>query len=644
MRYLRWTKGSVRTFVLLAGSLFFFLSPVKVLASVTNIHIVDPSDGADVLVPNVIKLNVSPRVQWADLSIDGHYVTTARPPSVIRLSADQVTDGQHTMTVEGFEKVTSKNQGHLFSEPSTPMTRLLGQETIALWFRHRRHWASPSPTVTPDPPTPTPKPTVSATPTPIKTPAPTPAPTKIASPTPRPPVPTPTVAPATPTPSPLPASPTPTATATATPGPVSNREVFAHYMLAFCPHGCTEAGYEQDIKEAQATGIDGFALDYGSYSQQPRYETNMANMYAAANALGTGFKLFLSPDIATPSAISVSDILNSAETYCPNPAQFNYQGHCVLSAWEAEGLGDGTPGYWQTNVLSPLATALGNSVFFVPHIFFGGTDDPSAAQISAGESTWDSVAQGYLFFGLAGVPTYTGKPSLLTNMENFASITHSNGKLYMAPVAGQYWGAIQTVNGRRYYEYSGGQGMANQWNSIINVEHADWVEVTTWDDFSESYISPSTTATYYPWSTTPHVGFTQLNSYFVQWFKTGTQPAITQDQLFFFYRTSPQNAVASDDPYGPITQFYGSVADDVYVTTMLTAPATLTVNTGGSLFNYSLNAGINQTQTPFNLGTQSFTLTRNGSTIISAQGTQPIIADPTFYNFFYSTGFQGDGD
>jgi glucan endo-1,3-alpha-glucosidase len=392
---------------------------------------------------------------------------------------------------------------------------------------------------------------------------------------------------------------------------------------------------EEDIQQAQASGVDGFGLDFGAYSQQPYYETNMATMYAAANALGTGFKLFLIPDGPGSRGLPLADVLSAAETYCPNPAQFTYNGKCVLSAWAADQ--NWSPSYWQTNVLTPLANA-GDPVAFLPQI--NNLDAvPTSSEVATVESTWNSVVAGYYYFGVAGVPTYTESPSLLDGGEAWASVTHSNNKIYIAPVSCQYWNAINTSAGRRYFEYSGGQGFANQWASIINIQQPQWVMLVTWDDYNESYVTPADSGTWEPWTDTPHAGCAALMGYYAQWYKSGTQPTITQDEMVYFYRTSPQAAVASDDPLGPITQFYGDVLDDVYVTTLLTAPATLTVNSGGNVQTFSLNAGINQIQTPFNLGTQSFTLTRNGSTVISLRGNQDIIADPSFYNFFYTTGF-----
>jgi glucan endo-1,3-alpha-glucosidase len=647
-------------------ALFVALEP-KAEAYEYEARIVHPRSGAIISGATYIKLQVGSGIKKVSVFLDGEYLASS-PPYTIPWDSTKVSNGPHVLIAEALLGSTSASTGQLMQRP-------------ALVLASRAHWVrvknrlSPSPTPspdptptptpptpTPDPPSPTPQPTVAPTPAPTPSPDPTPAPTPrptvastpVPSPDPTPaPTPKPAVAPTpapTPSPDPTPTPtprPSPSPTPTATPTPIASQHmVFAHYMLAYSSYGggggcCgTVADYEQDIQDAQAAGVDGFALNAGSWlsegPSQTYFKTNATNMFAAADsynsAHGTHFVLFFSDDECCGN--QASDVLDMVETFGNDPAYFQYNGQAVLSTFAAERLG--TPSYWQTNVLTPLANA-GHPVFFVPQI--SSAQQPTTAQVASMESTWNSVANGYLFWGVADVPDHTDSPSFLTAIDNFGAVTAANNKLFLAPVAGQFW---QTVpgSGRPYTEYSGGAGMEAIWNDIIHTQkpQPQWVEVLTWNDFAESYLTPSTIYSGYPWSTTPRIAFTPLNAYYAQWYKTGVQPAITNDELLYFYRTHPKAAVASADPYGPVTQFYGSVADDLYVTTLLTAPATLTVNTGGEISTYSLNAGITNTSIPFTVGTQTFTLTRNSTTIISVQG-EDIIADPVDYNFFYATGF-----
>src|SRR5215472_14076409 len=47
--------------------------------------------------------------------------------------------------------------------------------------------------------------------------------------------------------------------------------VFAHYMVAFATYGETVEGYRQEIMEAQAANIDGFALNVGAWDDYESY-------------------------------------------------------------------------------------------------------------------------------------------------------------------------------------------------------------------------------------------------------------------------------------------------------------------------------------------------------------------------------------
>src|SRR5580692_6553883 len=94
------------------------------------------------------------------------------------------------------------------------------------------------------------------------------------------------------------------------------RYVFAHYMVCNPTYGASVQGFEHEIQDAQAAGIDGFALDLGAYNDpnQSYYNKNVAYMYSAAEALGTGFKLFFSVEFT-----NTADIVQLITTYAARP-------------------------------------------------------------------------------------------------------------------------------------------------------------------------------------------------------------------------------------------------------------------------------------------------------------------------------------
>ncbi len=144
----------------------------------------------------------------------------------------------------------------------------------------------------------------------------------------------------------------------------------------------------------------------------------------------------------------------------------------------------------------------------------------------------------------------------------------------MASCSPTYWGCNQTTAGRSYFDTLGGEGLVNEWNWIIQHQ-PDWVEIVTWNDFSEgTYTSPiSNPGQYEAQIQMPvrysHAGYLELSKRYISWYKTGVPPAIDQDALYYFYRIHSKNAIATNDI--PVTYFMvgsapGIIQDAIYHT------------------------------------------------------------------------------
>jgi glucan endo-1,3-alpha-glucosidase len=420
------------------------------------------------------------------------------------------------------------------------------------------------------------------------------------------------------------------------------KKVFAHYMVCNKSYGNgTVEGYKQDIQDAQAAGVDGFVLNTGGWDLN--YQQNMQNLFQAASELGTDFKFFISIDRCC--GLSDPDILSMIKTYVNHPNHFKYNNVPMLSAW-AGGGGTAERDWWNNNILTPLKNS-GYNTYFVPFLFTSDFDEtPDYNKYLSNYNTWwNNLVNGYFYFGPVGLPSYT-EPSILTSGEASAKVFHDNGLTFMGSVSPYYWGEKQTTAGRRYYEYHGGEGIAAQWKSILEVQKPEWIELVTWNDWGEgTYMSPMDDINkYWPYAGHPqlgfyktHKGFADLNKYYINWYKTGVQPSITSDNMYFFYRTHPKDLAASNDPKGPVTWRTGDVNDEIHVTTMLTAPAELRVITGGVTKSYTVGAGIVHTRIPFNTGTQSFELWRNSVRVIQQQG-ENILTAITEYDFNVYSG------
>lgn len=454
----------------------------------------------------------------------------------------------------------------------------------------------------------------------------------------------------------------------------AQRLVFAHYMLTNQDYQADTdpmqeakiAAYQREIREAQSLGIDGFALNAGGWLKEPYYIRYAAQIFEAAARLDSGFKLMFSADLCCGN--STADVEDMMRRFASNPryerVYFKYQDKFVLTTFAGERQG---PEFWRQiktdllvgshpsttsfpNVLAQAGSPPSNAplpIFLVPAFFWGG-ELPNRAAIQHGMDEWKSVIDGSFYWGIAGVPGSHGPLDQIPSSEAYSSVVHAAGKLYMAPIALQFWGS----NANRYYEYSGGAGMRSLWMDAIRVSHPDWVEIITWNDFIEgTYISPIDDpnrhpgANYLTSSGIPletqgyfhnHAAAGDLMRYFIRWYKTGKQPTITNDTIYWFYRTQ---SFKTDAATPPVAHKHGPVADVIYITANLTAPATLQVRSGKLITSIRVPAGSHDLSVLFETGdVPVFELRRGSHPILHGSGNDEIQSSPSFNNFYYSTG------
>lgn len=414
------------------------------------------------------------------------------------------------------------------------------------------------------------------------------------------------------------------------------KKVFVHYMVCNRSYGSGSLeGYKQDIRDAQEMGIDGFALNLGDWNKN--YQQNVKRIFQAANELQTDFKLFLSPDGCC--GLNNLHIIEMFRKYARDPGYFYYENRPFLSAYS----GAQKPDWWLKAILQPL-DSLGFTPYFVPYFYPEGySAKPDESDISSlYNNSWKYLLDGYFYFGAAALPE-----AIANSGEVVAAFMHNHGKTYMAPVSPYYWGSKQTNAGRRFFDYKGGEGLSMQWESIINNQKPEWVELVTWNDWDEgSYFSPIDDISKY-WnynaSKTPgfyktHKGFAELNKYYIEWYKAGNKPVINQDQLFVFYRTHPKDLETPADKKGLVKKQFGNVQDEIYITTLLKEPTELIVTSGKKQTKLKQEAGISHTRVLFYPGEQKFELKRKGNVILSLQGEE-IQDEIKEYNFQYYSGF-----
>jgi hypothetical protein len=341
---------------------------------------------------------------------------------------------------------------------------------------------------------------------------------------------------------------------------------------------------EQEVRMAIARGITGFTIDVMNGAEASGANSHLQNLLTAAQAVDPRFKIMVMPDLSAlkSDANAVAQIIASVAS---SPAAYRLSdGRLVVTAFNASV----NPPQWWSAILDQLKSQ-GINVAFVP-TFLGWKGQADAfAGISYGLSDWG-----------------TATASASDAMKNDVPIAHGNyGKVFMMPVDPQQY---RPKDGK-FWEADNSLAFRNSWTSAINGG-AEWVQIVTWSDFSESsQIEPYTDSTLRPDIGT---GYYDLNGYYATWFLTGNAPAITHDVLYYFYRREPSNA-ASNPPGQPNKVVSSMPQDNIEVLAFLTAPGTLKITVGGQSSTQNAAAGITSFKVPTRAGTPTFSLSRNGS-------------------------------
>ncbi|KAL5638379.1 hypothetical protein ACGC1H_005156 [Rhizoctonia solani] len=149
--------------------------------------------------------------------------------------------------------------------------------------------------------------------------------------------------------------------------------VVAHHMVGNTfPY--TPNDWMSDVKLAHANGIDAFALNVGTDSWQ---KDRVRDAFDAARDSGTGFKMFMSFDMAVNPCAGPSDAAALREyitTYASHPAQFRYNDKVFASTFAGESCTFGaatTEQGWKEQFTDQLTGE--NAALFVPSFFMDPT-------------------------------------------------------------------------------------------------------------------------------------------------------------------------------------------------------------------------------------------------------------------------------
>ncbi|WP_251058913.1 MULTISPECIES: glycoside hydrolase family 71 protein [unclassified Streptomyces] len=352
------------------------------------------------------------------------------------------------------------------------------------------------------------------------------------------------------------------------------------------------ANLQQEVRTARAAGIDGFTLDMLSLSGKNWERSNL--LMEAAHSVDPAFKVMLMPDMTSLRTDDPGVLADAVAALGKAPAAHRLRdGRLVVSPFKAEAKSAG----WWSQVINTLKSRHGISTAFVPLFLDFGAHNGEFAPISYGFSEW-------------GSRSYVGQESSTRDVQR----AHAMGKIWMQPVSVQDARPNQGV----YDEAGNTATLRATWAHAID-DGADWVQLTTWNDYSEgSQFAPSLHNGY---------AYLDLTSYFLTRFKTGSWPEIVRDTLYLTARTQFAGADPTGDQSLLMSLRKGSAAprDTVEVLSFLTAPAAIRTKAGPAKDTHEAPAGLHSELLPLGPGTSSAVVVRDGKAGTAVE--LPYVAD-----------------
>lgn len=374
-----------------------------------------------------------------------------------------------------------------------------------------------------------------------------------------------------------------------------------------------------EVEHAIAIGLDGFSYDVLNPNVGSVHRDRLEDLLAASARVDAGFKILLVPDMTATSfgggggndATALAALTTLLTDFGADPAlERAPSGAVILAPFAAERR---SAAFW--NDAKTTLAAAGHPFELVP-MTIGGW--------SGNRAHFDGVA-------LYGASSWGTRTTTTTGITSGATLAHGDGILWMAPVAPQ----DSRPKDLTYIEATNSAGFRAQWDATI-ASGADWVQLVTWNDYSEdSEIAPSSRTGY---------AFYELSGYYGAWFKTGTQPPIVRDTLYYFHRANSMDPAVAPPDLEQQREVYEPVngpavpVDEIELVGFLTAPGTLVIDVGGVRHEHSVDAGIQTFRVPLVEGTPVFSLERDGATVVTLTSATAISNTLVYQDPLYHAG------
>ena len=365
------------------------------------------------------------------------------------------------------------------------------------------------------------------------------------------------------------------------------------------------AGYEAldvlwEITQAQEAAIDGFYIDILSTDTGSALTTRTKTVIAQASTNQRGFLVAPMVDASAlgsgASASSVSDIIalfdQKSSTYSLS------DGRLVVGIFAPEAC----PVSWFQSIASDYKNRYGKTIAWVG-AFVNAAQAPTYASILYGAGQWGDM----------------GDPASETSAPGYMTTIRSAGLKYL----GACWGSSYRPKAAWYDEAVNTASLRAWWNRII-VDRPDFVQMTTWNDFTEGSGFMETVTQ----------GRVQqdLSTYYLIKYKTGSFPAIIRDAIYLSHPTRTYKAtILSPNQTSFMTKRASTTPEstcNAEAVVFLTSAATVTITISGQVSTFSGVQGVNVFSVPITTQVASGAITakviRGGVTVTTVTSTAAV--------------------
>lgn len=366
-----------------------------------------------------------------------------------------------------------------------------------------------------------------------------------------------------------------------------------------------------EIDQARAAGIDGFMVDIAGdpYAAGQVWSIQQVEKVFAAGDQRPGFRLGIMFDLEGGSirGLSPAGLAALTLTLAKHKSAMRLDdGRLVVAPYHAER--GWTPTMWQQYADAMKSAGVPVALVFC---FDDARNMTAYAPAAYGLGNWGNRSP--------GGNTIAGNVAL-------AAKAHGLGRIWMQPVAvqdwrpraGCWWEAANTLNLRQTFA------------GAIQGD-ADWIMLTTWNDYAENtQVAPSTRN---------RGAWLALMRHWVDWFKTGTEPVLAFADTPRLYVTHRPHFVADKPANGRQATFVnqGTPPQDVLEAVLITGRGgTLHLASGPSSSVLAIpGPGVHVATLPLQPGLQAASFTRKSATLASVASPTQVTHTPLWQDLTY---------